>query len=391
MADNCPVFPVATELPINGLHGSLHEIVFLAPSYRSNLRYNLPPSAPLTWEWIDDYGHYVATSSSIEGICLGMVLITFLYVLLVVPHSKRGKPFHRSLIVALSLELLYRLLRVVQLGSREIGRFPAYRYLTQDMTSAASSSFIAYKVTLLVLGLATITATQVTLLIQASSTLSVLRVTGKPWYTALMAYLITGCTTIVVLTTMSLAFAIQTDADLNISDMFTPLNGKMIRTALRLSMAITICSFCIVSIVAITHTLVARRKVASGPKRRSTSKYDRVLTVMGVVSLQSLVAPAVLVGVQFLPIDVSAGDMVVPVLLSVMPFGGLFGLDKDSKEQFQAAPGVLDDVGVANCRSLSNGVGRGTGSNVQLMSLSRVNDVAPSGFVDRELDAIDRL
>lgn len=112
---------------------------------------------------------------------------------------------------------------------------------------------------------------------------------------------------------------------------------------------------------------------------------------MGVVSLPSLVAPAVLVGVQFLPIDMSAGDMVVPVLLSVMPFGGLFGLDKDSKEQFQAAPGVLDDAGVANCHSLSNGVGRGTGSNVQLMSLSRVNDVAPSGFVDRELDAIDRL
>ncbi|KPI43314.1 uncharacterized protein AB675_6924 [Cyphellophora attinorum] len=421
MADGCtfnaPVFPIATEVPINGFRGSLHQTVFFAPSYHRDDADNNPVSQPLTWSLVDNYGSRTASRSGVDGITLGMVLVSFLYVGFITPSSKRGTPFHKCLLSALFLDLIYRLLIVLQDSSLTFGRFPAYRSLTQDPISSYTTAYTIYTLTLAIFRLASTAATTITLLLQPKSILSVLRMTRRVLFISIIIYLCLASTATLIFQILFVVIQIHT---INLSgDSTTPMNGldrRLVSRGLYLASAIAICSFCAISLAYIVYALGNRRKVTAATpgdsssywmRWRLLSRYERALTTLSMVLLQSLIAPLILEVLSFVRIatvvdgvvetDLSVSVvnvvnvLVVPTVLVLLPFGGLFDGEGDDgrapRRRIEETVGDAVDGGGRPCRD----DGAGSDNNLGLLGGPRENIRSGIGFADRELEEIDRL
>ena len=396
-----PAFPRATALPTNGFGGSLHNLIFLVPSYRYDIPYGIETSVPLTWTLIDTYGFRVARQSTADGACLGMVLVTLLYVLFVVPQTKRWKRFHMALLVASGLEVVYLVMVIAQGANRTMARFPAYSSLTQDYTSTYTTGYIVITRLKAVLNFAALTATMVCLLIQASSTLSILRINHRVMYLVTMTYLVLATLVSVIFQLLSfVVVTLQAQAITLARSSFdgtTSLNQPLISEAVRISTAAAITSFCLVAVVSVAFTIVNRGRLFPGESRR-LSRYERLLTVLGAVLLQSLIAPVVLVGLVFTNSSTATLSLVVPVVLVLLPFGGLFNADgptMQSQQQDQRLQEIVvgdgDRLTVGQPEQMTDGSASRIHQGIELEALKLEGSSVALNMVDRELLEIDKL
>lgn len=322
-----PSFPSPTKQPVNGFDGSLHGVIFYAPSYRESPSLADPFSTALTWTVIDAYGSRVAVWTMGRGIGLGLVLITLLHVLFSTPHTKRWKPFHSCLLTALLFKTVHLFATCTQAWSPNVGFNPAYRTITKDYTQTYSSTFVAWTLSRALLDLLATTFTLACLFIQAKTSLAGMRLSHRPWYFTLNTYLILASIAcvlarILMITSQTLTFYPAHNSP-------TRLNLAIVSNANTTTNSLALGSYCLVALGSVLHILWTRRKLLlhSGGGGGRNTRYDRALSLLALVLLESFILPLLLILLFALPVDkawfLSTEAIVLPCILALLPFGGL--------------------------------------------------------------------
>lgn len=339
-----PSFPSPTRLPVNGFDGSLHDVIFFAPSYRVDPYFDDPFSTPLTWKVIDIYGSRAVVWGMTQGICLGMMLITLLFVLFVTPQAKRWKPFHSCLLLALLFKTSHLLATCVQASSLTVGFNPAYRFISKDYTQIISSTFVASTIVRALLDLVATSLTFACLFVQSRASLAGLRLSHRPWYLALTTYLVLASVACIFARILSLAgqiFTFYSDRDLPTAFDLTAANS-----AAMITYSLTCASYCLVAFASVLYVLWTRRKLLMHGGR--SGRYDRALSLLALVLLESFAAPLILaIAMALSSIStwfLNANVLLLPSILALLPFGGLFsGAGKpESDARTRATPGQND-------------------------------------------------
>lgn len=377
-----PVFSSPTRLPTNGLDGSLHDTFFFVPSYHVNPYSGEGWSTTITWNMIDAYGFRISIWSVTLGACLGMMLSTLLYVLFITPPAKRWKAFHSSLLTALLLKTTYLIVYCAQISSRHSGVNPAYPIITTDYTFRYSTEFLIWRVSGTMLDLLATISTFVCLFIQAKTTLAGLRLTHRLIYLLLTIYLLLASIACIITRILLLAVQIRLLRSHPRANPNPILDPEPLSIANTTFTALTLGSYGLISLISVLHILWTRRTLLGleRPRRhhnnstRST-RYDRALALLALILLESSIAPLILALMIALPDDdagyIRPEILVLPVVLALLPFGGLFsGRD----ERTAAAEG----------RSL----GREDGKRAQLQQQQQQQGVVDVAYAGAHVSAV---
>ncbi|ETN43455.1 uncharacterized protein HMPREF1541_02614 [Cyphellophora europaea CBS 101466] len=318
-----PLFPTPTRLPVNGFNGSLHDILFFTPSYRPDPYFADPFSTPITWSMIDAYGSRVAVHATSRGTCLGLLLTTLLYVLFITPQQKRWKRFHICLLLALITKVIDLLIICATAALPNVGYYPSYPFITNDLTGGYSSSYLSSTLARALLDIISTLCMFACLYIQAIATLAALRLTHRRIYWCLNIYLLLAA--VAVLLTRLLLFVTRAYALCRQTS--TP-GLDLVRTD-RANVAtntLALLSYCIVAICSVGKILRSRRSILLHDG--GNKSYDSALALMALVLLESFVAPLVLTVMYIMQSTrasfATAETFILPVVLVVLPFGGLF-------------------------------------------------------------------
>lgn len=395
-----PLFPAPTRLPVNGFNGSLHSVVFWAPSYRSSLYQSVPFSVPMTWTTIDDYGLRIVGASTVTGACLGLVLTTLLFVLLATPREKRWKIFHTSLLGALTSQLVYSLVLTIQSSTSGLGRFPAYRWLTFDTTTTISEHFLRLYTAQLVINLISTGLILLCLFLQTTSLLKTLGVLSTPIRNAISAYLILASVLYIVVRILDCIFHIHTFTGPNYSSSFDDSKLKIVVTAAK-TLALT--SFCAGNLILVMYRVFSRSILVQDDSP-AAKRAQRSLAILATTMLTSLVVPLTLAIMALVPTAGSKlfdpDELIMPCILVILPLGVLFDTDGDNARQ--PAPQVLSNTSTGKAPGHAATAGQPCGTNDFLTELgtgdegipstraSKTDKPAPSQ-TDRELQEIDAL
>jgi hypothetical protein len=422
-ADVVPSWPSPTRMPFNGYNGSLHRVYFYVPSYHINPYTGEGYSTKISWNMIDAFVHRVTLWAMTLGVCLGMMLMTLLYILFITPKAKRWKPFHSSLLAAVLFKTISFVVVSLQSGSSNFGLQPAYPILTTDYEFQYTTNFIVWRLSGTGIDLLATISTLVCLFIQARTTLAGLRLSHRALYLNLLSYLLVA--SLAASTAHILSFAVQAqltqhypNGDGTFIDLATV---SMADTALT---AIVFGSYCLIAFLSITHILWTRRALLGWGRDRGgrNTRYDRALALLAFILLESLVGPLVLA--IMIPVGNPAAGYVrpdillLPVLLALLPFGGLFSANGGGHAHIQQQHGhrmQIQEVAAVAKPSQDIGIGLRHGNGVEAahserdrepgvvhlaelsaddLSHRRKQDskaAAPSSAIDRELAALDEL
>lgn len=319
-----PSFPSPTSQPVNGFGGSLHDVIFFAPSYRVDPYFDDPFSTPLTWRIIDIYCTRAAVWNMTQGICLGMMLITLLFVLFVTPQAKRWKPFHSCLLAALLCKTSHLMATCVQASSLTVGFNPAYRIISKDYTQSSSSTFVTWTVARNLLDLMAASLTFACLFVQSRASLAGLRLSHRPLYLAITTYLILVSVACVLARILSLARQTMTFYPDHAQP--TSFDLTAVSRAATITYSLSWASYCLTALASVLYVLWTRRKLLMHGSR--SGRYDHALSLLALVLLESFIVPLILVLAIALPsVNVwflNADVLVLPSILAILPFGGLF-------------------------------------------------------------------
>jgi hypothetical protein len=395
-----PIFPSPTGQLINGFDGSLHQVPFQAPSYKELPGIERAVTAPINWSLIDMYGYQVARDAASQGVVFGLLLCTLLYLSFAVPPSKRWKPFHISVTLAVLFGTLSMLLTLHHMSLLNAGLYPAYSRLSRDNSRTEySNEYLALLAVRQIFDFLSRLMAFVSLYIQTMATLPTLRLNQRIIYHALQGSLILGAASSLVARAVFMGIYMRTSRTQDDS-----IAIRTTRFCTYVVDSIAVCLFCSCALGSVVKTLLMRNHLlikkdrGLGPSGKASKWYDIALILLSLVLLESLIVPATLVvlSVQRTSVVIGSryGNFIFPALLACMPFGGLMSGERHEASD-NKTPQILS-LGAersASIERLGSDSEHGTEPSkiCSLPVVERSGFHRPSATIDRELAAIDAI
>jgi hypothetical protein len=395
-----PIFPSPTGQLINGFDGSLHQIPFQAPSYKELPGIERAVTTSLSWSLIDMYGYQVARDAASQGLVFGLMLCTLLYLSFAVPPSKRWKPFHSSLILAVLFAALSMLLTLHHMSLPSAGLYPAYSRLSRDNSRTEySDNYQALLTVRQIFDFLSRLTAFVSLYIQTMATLPTLRFDQRKIYHALQGLLILGAAASIIARAVFLGIYMKTWRMQDDS-----LAMRTTRFCTYVTDCVAVSLFCCCALGSVVKTLLMRNHLVMRRDRgvnaagKTNKWYDIALMMLSLVLLESLVAPATLVALSVqrtsTVVGLRYGNFVFPALLACLPFGGLVS----GERQEGTGPKTRQMPSRASTRSSS--IDRARSDFKNGAEPSEIKSSPPTGplrshnptaAIDRELAALDAI
>ena len=276
-------FPKPATCPVNGFGGSWYNQPFVGvPIYNHGAKGVVDE---ITWARIDEWAAQISNVWVTTGVCLGLCLATLAYIIALTPNKKKGLPFHTSLMLALVFEIARLLCSVGRASDITLSPYSAYFGLTQDYkASTYSPGFQALDIAGDSCGTLAFFFTVVCLYIQACGLLTGLRMRMQPAYVGVIAYLLTTS-----LLAFSLRITLTVIKSLYATDTISwnEMLFRTIRTATAVAYAISLGSWCTISLGSVLWLMFTRSKLIV-----SNRPYDTALTILSLTFMESFVVPS---------------------------------------------------------------------------------------------------
>lgn len=281
-ASTIPALTLAapTSLPTAGIGGSYYDEAFGVPTYPSAM------NDMVTWRMLDNWNHININYALTEGIAVGLVWATLVYLLALTPNRKRTTHFHTFMLVGLIFMLIHLMIDAVSYVTPGLQPTSAYIVVTGDVMSSTwnetyTATFVATEIT----GRIAFIFAAICLWLQAKALMTGVRVTCPTAYRIILAYLI-----VAALAAFAIGMAKSIQQIMLIGRMLTPAEyngGYQLRIAEMAAYTISVGSFALVSITSVLEILWKRpASVITGH-----SAYASALNLVGLLGAQSFVIP----------------------------------------------------------------------------------------------------
>ena len=232
---------------------------------------------------IDQFAQSTASVASVSGICLGLCLATLVYVIALTPRAKRGRPFYIFLVLALIAEIIRLLFDAIRISKPGVSPYPAYLNLTSDNGSTYwSSEYINLSIATQSAAIFAYISTVGCLFVQTSSLLSNVRLNHSHVYWCVMTTLTLASAATVAFRATYTAYQVM-----GIQRRHNNLSAGALRQGTLVAYGASLGGWCLVSLVSVVYLLYSRLRLGVN----ANQFYQVTLTVLGIITLESLVVP----------------------------------------------------------------------------------------------------
>jgi len=269
--------PSVSSRPVNGFGGTYYDWPFYVPTYTTDdpMVFN-----QTTWRIIDQWNQVNLNMQATEGVGLGMCLTALVYILVLTPNGKRGKPFHSFLLAALLFEMLRLLCDLIQSTQAGVSQYSAYLWLTNDQAATTySSAYRGVTICGLTAACAAYFFTTICLYVQSRGLLSSFEMSYRKTYRVLMGYLIMASIAAFV---MRVTLMVYQSASIPAAP-----QAFHIREATLITYTVSIGSWSLVSMCSVVMIIITRPRSMIN----RNSLYTTVLNLIALVCMESFIVP----------------------------------------------------------------------------------------------------